>query len=65
MTSEFCSAAEFYNRLFKKLYEDVFEAYARTPTAVSSKPYIERALRLVKAGLTYSAELLEECSKGN
>ncbi len=48
--------------LFRKLYEDIFEAYARTPYEISSRPHIERALSLAKAGLTYSKQLIELCS---
>ncbi len=39
-------------RMFEKLLDDVFEAYHRTPYVVSSRPYIERGLRLSEAGVT-------------
>ena len=41
----------FYERLFRKLLEDLEEAYQRTPLHVSSRPYVERALNLTLAGL--------------
>ncbi len=41
----------FYERLFRKLLEDIEEAYQRTPLHVSSRPYIERARSLIQAGL--------------
>ncbi len=58
-----CYEAEYFARLFRKLLEDVEEAYYRTPLHVSSRPYIERMLRLVQAGLTESIRLLKECKK--
>ncbi len=44
----------FYENLFRKLVEDLLEAYQRTPLHISSKPYIERALNLALAGLDAS-----------
>ncbi len=44
----------FYENLFRKLVEDLIEAYQRTPLHISSKPYIERALNLALAGLDAS-----------
>ncbi|AEM38053.1 hypothetical protein Pyrfu_0181 [Pyrolobus fumarii 1A] len=41
----------FYENLFRKLVEDLIEAYHRTPLHISSHPYIERALNLALAGL--------------
>lgn len=41
----------FYERLLRKLLEDLEEAYHRTPLHISSRPYIERARNLVQAGL--------------
>jgi len=65
MTSSACmvdeSYVEYFVRLFSKLYEDVFEAYNRTPDFIAAKPYIERALRLVQSGLSTAKELLSEC----
>ena len=60
---ELCSRLKVFNGVFRKLYEDLIEAYLRTPQVVSSKPYIERALRLVQAGLTLSIEFLRQCSE--
>ncbi len=61
MTSVDCELARLYAGIFRKLNEDLFEAYARTPVSVSSRPYIERALRLVRAGMTASMDALEKC----
>ncbi|HIC98787.1 MAG TPA: hypothetical protein EYP08_03860 [Pyrodictiaceae archaeon] len=44
-------------RIFEKLYEDVFEAFHRTPNIISSKPYVERALRLIQSGLNIVSEM--------
>ncbi|GEM_PF-5156948 len=63
MTDETCGAARFFHGVFRKIVEDLFEAYARTPATVSSRPYIERALRLARAGLTESISILETCEK--
>ena len=41
----------FYERLLRKLLEDLEEAYHRTPLHISSRPYIERARNLAQAGL--------------
>ena len=49
----------FYERVFKKLVEDLLEAYQRTPLYISSRPYIERALSLALAGLDASRMFLE------
>jgi hypothetical protein len=63
MTSadECAELARLSRGIFRKLLEDLFEAYARTPYEVSSRPHIERALSLAKAGLTYSERLVELC----
>ncbi len=53
--------AELYRGLFRKIYEDSFEAYARTPVTVSSRPYVERILRLAQAGLTAAEEMARGC----
>ncbi len=58
-----CYEAEYFTRLFRKLLEDAEEAYYRTPVHVSSRPYMERVLRLVQAGLSESIRLLSECKK--
>ncbi|HIQ56198.1 MAG TPA: hypothetical protein EYH59_05940 [Pyrodictium sp.] len=50
-------------RILEKLYDDVFEAFHRTPNIISSKPYLERALRLVQSGLNIVDEMREMCSK--
>ena len=47
---------EFFERLFRKLLEDALEAYHRTPMHISSRPYVERILRLTQAGLTAAME---------
>ena len=54
---------EYFVRLFSKLYEDLFEAYSRTPSFVTSRPYVERALRLAQSGLSTAKELLRECRR--
>ena len=63
MTSSECVHYEFFYRLLRKLYEDVFEAYHRTPPVVSSRPHIERALRLAGAGLAQAYILLKNCKE--
>jgi len=50
-------------RIFEKLYDDIFEAFHRTPGIISSKPYLERALRLVQSGLNIVNEMREICNK--
>ncbi|BEP18112.1 hypothetical protein PYJP_14640 [Pyrofollis japonicus] len=62
---DFCFEVEYFHRLFKKLFEDVEEAYFRTPIHVSSRPYIERMYRLIQAGLSESRLLMEECYKSS
>ncbi|NOZ89293.1 MAG: hypothetical protein GXO15_05145 [Crenarchaeota archaeon] len=62
MTSRDCRLAEFYARLLRKMHEDLLEALYRTPFTVSSRPYLERAARLARAGYTAALEALEECS---
>jgi len=64
MTDEACESAKLFKGIFAKILDDVFEAYARTPATVSAKPYLERALRLTKAGLAESMAKLERCSEG-
>ncbi|KSW11722.1 hypothetical protein CF15_02590 [Pyrodictium occultum] len=65
MTSGSCvidySYLEYFARLFGKLYEDVFEAYSRTPQHISSRPHMERALHLVQSGLSAAQQLLAMC----
>ncbi len=61
--TDICYEAEYFTRLFRKLLEDAEEAYYRTPVHVSSRPYMERVLRLVRAGLNESIRLLNECKK--
>ncbi len=39
------------------------EAYFRTPDIVSSKPYVARALNLVRNALTVAASLAASCSQ--
>ncbi len=56
MTEDECFAARFYAGLMSKLYENIFEAYMRTPISLSAKPYLERALHLVMAGINFSEE---------
>lgn len=51
-----CKTYEYFYNIFRKLYENIYEAYARTPLSVSSRPYIERVLKLVQSGLTYSLQ---------
>jgi hypothetical protein len=67
MTSDrnLCFEIEYFYRLFKKLLEDVEEAYFRTPIHVSSRPYIERMYRLIQAGLSESRLLIEKCNKSS
>ncbi len=60
---EDCSVYDIFERIFHKLYEDLIEAYLRTPQIIASKPYIERALRLTQAGLTLSREALASCGR--
>ena len=50
-------------RVFEKLYDDIFEAFHRTPSIISSKPYLERALRLVQSGLSIVNEMQEICGR--
>jgi len=64
---EDCSCRElasFYRGVFEKLLEDILEAYLRTPITVSSRPYVERALRLVQAALSKSIEAYRLCGGG-
>lgn len=61
--ADICYEAEYFTRLFRKLLEDAEEAYYRTPVHVSSRPYMERVLRLVQAGLSEAIRLLSECKK--
>ena len=67
MTSDVCvlgkDYVEYFVRLFSKLYEDLFEAYSRTPNFITSKPYVERALRLAQSGLSAAKSLLEDCKR--
>ena len=60
-----CERQEFYARLFRKLLEDITEALHRTPVSTSSRPYVERALRLVQAGYTAALEDLANCDGGS
>ncbi|WP_048061592.1 hypothetical protein [Hyperthermus butylicus] len=62
-SSNVCIHYEFFYRLLRKLYEDVFEAYNRTPPVISSRPHIERALRLAEAGLAQAYALVRECKR--
>ncbi len=55
---------ELVYRISRKLLEDLLEAYHRTPYTVSSKPYVERALRLVRALTETAYEKLRSCSRG-
>lgn len=57
MTEDGCADAEFFERLFRKLLEDAVEAYHRTPVHISSRPYIERILRLAQSGLSEAEAL--------
>ncbi len=53
----------FFEHTFRKIIEDLIEAYERTPLHISSRPYIERALNLALAGLDFSftARRLYKC----
>jgi len=62
-SADICYEAEYFTRLFRKLLEDAEEAYYRTPVHVSSRPYMERVVRLAQAGLSESIKLLNECKK--
>lgn len=62
---DLCRTYEYFYNLFKKLYENTYEAYARTPFSVSSKPYIERVLRLVQSGLSISLQGYTHYCKGH
>ncbi len=55
----------FFEYLFRKMVEDLIEAYERTPLYISSRPYIERALSLALAGLDFSftARRMYKCAK--
>ncbi len=44
--------------IFKRTFEDLHEAYYRTPAFISSKIYILRALNRVKAGINLCSEIL-------
>lgn len=55
--------AETLERILGKLLEDLVEAYHRTPHPVSSKPYIERGLRLAESGVTVSRMLVQALAK--
>jgi hypothetical protein len=48
------------SRIFDKIFEDLVEAYHRTPLTVSSRPYIERGLRLAEAGVSVSRALYSQ-----
>jgi len=50
-------------RVFEKLYDDIFEAFHRTPDTISSKPYVERALRLAQSGLSIVNEMQKMCNE--
>ena len=50
-------------RVFEKLYDDIFEAFHRTPDTISSKPYVERALRLAQSGLNIVNEMQKMCNE--
>ena len=54
----------FYERLFKKLVEDLLEAYQRTPIHISSRPYVERALSLALAGLDATKRFMKSMGRG-
>ncbi len=56
-----CEEIEYFVRLFQKLLEDVEEAYFRTPVYISSRPYVERMLRLIQSGLSESMALMRKC----
>ncbi len=62
---DLCRTYEYFYNLFKKLYENAYEAYARTPLSVSSRPYIERVLRLAQSGLSISLQEYARYCKSN
>ncbi len=58
-----CRELEIYLKtmaaVFSKIMEDLVEAYFRTPSHISAKPYVERSLRLAKAGVTIAMDALK------
>ena len=52
---------ELITRVLKRTMEDLLEAYFRTPPYISSKNYIERALRRIQ--YTYSYLIQREYNK--
>ena len=45
---------DYIERMLKKTFEDLLEAYFRTPPHVSSKKYVYRALRRIQNALSYT-----------